>query len=235
MDRYGRRLLLVALLLAAAALCASLPVAGNRAARTPGQPVVTAQQLSSVQDEAAERRSCAQVGTAQPAETEEAGFFVVLRTEAGRQVQLCSRTGERLQTAIADECGNATFPAVAPGRYRIESMGLGGEFCLWENASVTALSGTLWDDGELLHLAEEATVCLRLHVHTAQEQTGRVVTVTVTALDGSTACRSFVAGTPGVRTVEFNCLRPGDYRIRIGSKVVRYLTLTDEAVQEFTV
>ena len=68
-----------------------------------------------------------------------------------------------------------------------------------------------------------------------QEQTGRVVTVTVTALDGSCARRSFVAGAPGVRTVEFNCLRPGDYRISIGGKVVHYLTLTDEAVQEFTV
>ena len=217
MDRYGKRLILVAVMLALAALSASLPVAGKKQPDKPDQPdEIEAQQLSAALTEP----------------PVQAGFFVVLRTEAGRRVSLYARSGELLQTVTADETGCATFSSVPPGRYRVASDGCGGEFCLWENASVTALSGTLWDDGELLHLSDVPTVRLCLHLHTTAEQTGRVVTVTVTSISGQSEQRSFVAGSPGVSTVEFACLPPGEYRVSVSGDVVRYITLTSDPVQE---
>lgn len=220
MDKYGKRLFLVAMMFAAAALSATLPAAGKQ------------QPSGKIGAVAAQTLSAARVEETESSEPVSEGFFVVLRTEAGRQVRLLRRTGETLQTVTADENGDATFLSVAPGRYRVESGLLGGEFCLWENAAVSAISGTLWSDGELLHLTETETVRLRLKIRTTAEQTGRVVTVSVTSIDGKTEYRSFVAGEPAACTVEFGSLRPGEYRVRVGGTVVGQITLSDESVQE---
>lgn len=239
LDPYGKRLLLVAGMFGVAAVLATVTsVHAGRALSQPRQaevhaePLAAVQPLSEAEESTASRQDASPADAVQQPETD-AGFFVVVRTEPGRQLSVLQPQGACLQTVTANERGDATFSGLLPGRYRIVSGTCGGDFWLWENAAVTALSGTLWSDGELLHLTDTPTVSVRLLLKTTEEQAGRVVTVTLTSKEGLDYHRSFVAGEPELATVEYDCITPGDYRIRIDNKIICVVTVTDETEQEF--
>lgn len=270
MDRYGKRLLLAALLIGAAALCATLLQPSGAAAPLPEQPALqrlsaqpaaellrgaedapqteademppteAAQQSeagdapateAAVQTEADDGHLAEAAGETAAAEAE--GLSAVLRTEPGRAVKLLRPDGQLLQRLTADGQGEATFSGLAPGSYRIESDRAGGSFRLLENAAVEAVSGTLWSDGELLHLENTPTVRLRVEFFTQAEQEGQVVTVRLTSKAGTVYDRSLIAGKPDFYAVEFACLKPGDYRLRINGRVRATLSVTSEPEQTF--
>lgn len=234
MDNYGKRLLIAAAMLGSAALCATVSTADW--ARV--QPVSEVQEWSApaaAQTEqsgiAQEALPAAQVLSAAASEIPPNGFFVVLRTTPGREVSVSGEEGASAQTCVADETGTVTFSGLLPGQYRLVSGSAAGEFYLWENAAVTAVSGTLWSDGELLHLTDTPTVALTLEFYAIPEPERRAVTVTLTSMEGVVYTRSVYVGTPGPRTVLFRCLPPGAYRLRINGELLRNLTLTDKPEQ----
>ncbi len=219
LDGYGKRLLWVAGLFGTAALLASIATAEAGAALIREQPeALQAQQLA--------------ISVRLP---EEPTFFVVLRTEPGRTVTLLSDTGELLQEVTASETGDATFYEVPPGRYQISSGSTSGVFQLAENAAVTALSGDLWSDGELLHLSEGAAVHLDLRFFVPAAQRGRVVTVTLIARDGTDYHRSLVAGEPGWYEVAYDNLSPGCYRVKISGRIRCTIRVDPDKEQEIEI
>ena len=231
MDDYGKRLLLVAAMIGVAALGASL-IPRQAAADSDIEPQAETAFWDGATVTAAEQADLvlAQYTPAQQG----TGFYVTLRTEAGRPVTLYTATGAPVQTVTADADGDATFGDVQPGRYRVGSGEANGEFLLLENAALKALSGTLWSDGELLHLTDTPTVCLRLQVDVPAALVDKVVTVSLTAMDDTEYSRSFIAGSPGAHTVEFPALLPGPYLARQNGELVQTLWVSGEAAQEQT-
>lgn len=209
MDQYGKRLLLAAGFFAITALSVSLlpkPAAtGNAAARQ----VAAAAEMA-----------------------EQAGedYVVSVATDPGRVVTLLDGDGAALQSAAAGEDGYLSFDGLAPGRYRLTSGASGGEFLLERNAALTALDGTLWSDGELLHLGDTPTLRFSLALLLPQTET-RVVTLTLEAVDGTRFDRSFVAGPAGEYAVEFSGVPPGLYTLRRDGKAVARVCLTAERVK----
>ena len=135
LDQYGKRLLLVAAMFGvSAALATVTSVHAGRILTQPKQAVLQASPLAAVQTNS--------VSEPEPTESLDAqeGFFVVARTEPGRQVSVLQQ-GVCLQTVAANTKGDATFSGLLPGHYRLVSGIRGGDFWLWENASVTATCG----------------------------------------------------------------------------------------------
>ena len=260
MDRYGKRLLAVAGLLGAFALSA-VWIAGamdpvqteqQTQSETDGSADGTAAAWRQILQEATGDGETAQAETADPmgeavpvfAEegivdapervshvSENVFYYVSICTTPGAQVTLCDTGGRKLQQAVADTRGYVSFQPVAPGQYRVLQDGHGGRFRLLDNASVEALDGTLWSDGELLHVLETVPVRLRVECSVPKTLAGRVVTVTLRGEDGSVRDRSFVAGTSEAYAVEFSDLSPGQYELWKDETLLRTLTVTEDAEQ----
>lgn len=174
MDQYGKHLLLVAVMIGAATLSASLcadaapaeepePAVYEVMLRTAPEAVTRQAQApeesapwGTVSEESADENWLRGVsGGEDPAQTGEmtqTAYYVMLRTEPEAVVLLLEKDGTVLQCARADTDGDVTFSPVVPGQYRVRLGDADGTFLLRGNAAVEALAGALRSDGELLYI-----------------------------------------------------------------------------------
>ena len=260
MDSYGKGLVFAAALLGSIAMSAVL-VAGPRGSAAEADPTAASAPQTEAAVRTAEEPETAPALAADGADTggtEENGaveeeilvpvmaganagipaqteatpcYSVFLMAQAGQTVELRDLTGSTLQQTTADESGYAVLAPIAPGCYTLRQGAYGGDFRLAENAAVEALSGTLWSDGELLHLEQAETVSLTVECRIRPEDRGRVVTLSLTDRQGNCIDRSFVAGTEERCEVAFLGLAPGHYALRQNGKLLRTLTVTGAAEQ----
>lgn len=218
MDSYAKHLLQIAAMIGAVMLSTALVSGGNGAQE---EPAPTREQSAAIRVEPA---AFAEESAAQT--TQEEGYYVALVAEPGETVTLTDGAGTVLQTAAADGDGDLWLGPVAPGSYRVQQGTKGGEFVLLETAAVEAVSGTLWSDGELLHLTQTQTVCLRISLTVDRAQTGRVHTAQLVAENGEAFERSFYAARSGAYALQFYGVPEGVYELWQDGQMLRTICVS---------
>lgn len=218
MDSYAKHLLQIAAMIGAAMLSTAL---------LKGAPGASEGETAPQEETAALEAAPAAYAETQ-AEVPARTYYVSAVTEPGETVTLTDQGGTALQTRTADADGALRLGPVPPGCYCVRQGALGGEFILLENAAVETVSGTVWSDGELLHLTQTETVCVRLELRVDEAQRGRAVTVQLVGTDGSTFERVFFAERAGVKSLQFYGVPVGEYELWQDGHMLRTVFISGE-------